>query len=198
MNGQWETKKLGTICQIVGGGTPSKVNKSFYGGDIPWATVRDMKADVIMTTEHSITKQAVQKSSTNIVPANNVIIATRVGLGKVCLVKQDTAINQDLRGIIADTNQLNVMYLFWWLKSIAHIIVNEGTGATVQGVKLPFIRSLEIPVPPLVEQNNIVQQLDAASSEATRLQRIYLKNLENLTLLRQSILQKAFAGELRT
>jgi type I restriction enzyme S subunit len=94
------------------------------------------------------TKEAVKGSSTNIIPKGNVVIATRVGLGKVCLLCSDTAINQDLRGIIPKRpSTLSVGYLFQWLKSIAHIIEKEGTGATVQGVKLPFIKSLPMPVP---------------------------------------------------
>ena len=93
-------KKLSELAQIIGGGTPSKDNKSFYIGDIPWATVRDMNTDLLTETEFLINEDAVKNSSTNIIPAGNIIIATRVGLGKVCILAQDTAINQDLKGIM--------------------------------------------------------------------------------------------------
>lgn len=82
MKKNWHVKKLGEICNIIGGGTPSKSNASFYTGSILWATVRDMKNKVILDTEYKITQVAVKKSSTNIIPKNNVVIATRVGLGK--------------------------------------------------------------------------------------------------------------------
>jgi type I restriction enzyme S subunit len=95
----WQVKELGNICTLIGGGTPAKKNEDFYKGEIPWATVRDMNVDVITQTEFKITEEAIKNSSTNIINAGNVVIATRVGLGKVCLVNQDTAINQDLRGI---------------------------------------------------------------------------------------------------
>ena len=103
MRNCWETKTIGDVCELIGGGTPSKMNEAFYKGDIPWATVRDMREDVITQTEFKITEDAVKKSSTNIIKANNVVIATRVGLGKVCLLNQDTAINQDLRGVMQCT-----------------------------------------------------------------------------------------------
>ncbi|MBK7693609.1 MAG: restriction endonuclease subunit S [Saprospiraceae bacterium] len=145
----WEIKKLGEVCDVIGGGTPSKSNSKFYNGNIHWATVRDMKGDFIKDTEHKITADAVKKSSTNIIPKGNVIIATRVGLGKVCLIENDTAINQDLRGIVPKNKLIiSVGYLFRWFKSISNLIIEEGTGATVQGVKLPFIKDLEIPLPP--------------------------------------------------
>ena len=89
----WVEKRLGDVCNLIGGGTPSKKNKNFYKGDIAWATVRDMSKDVINKTEFKITNEAVNISSTNVIKAHNVIIATRVGLGKVCIVNQDTAIN---------------------------------------------------------------------------------------------------------
>jgi type I restriction enzyme S subunit len=157
----WEIKKLGDVCDVIGGGTPSKGNSKFYEGNILWATVRDMKGDFIKDTEHKITEDAVKNSSTNIIPKGNVVIATRVGLGKVCLIENDTAINQDLRGIIPKKmSVVTVGYLFQWLKSISYLIVEEGTGATVQGVKLPFIKDLPIPLPPLHEQQRIVSILD--------------------------------------
>src|SRR5256885_2372407 len=100
MKNGWIAKNLGDVCHVVGGGTPPKHRAEYYSGSIPWATVRDMRSDVITETEFSITSEAVGGSATNIIPGGNVVIATRVGLGKVCLLGQDTAINQDLRGIV--------------------------------------------------------------------------------------------------
>lgn len=193
----WEEKKLGEVCNVIGGGTPSKKNKAFYEGDIFWATVRDMRADNIINTEFRITKEAVQKSSTNIIPKDNIIIATRVGLGKVCIIQQDTAINQDLKSVIPkDTNKLAIKFLFRWLKSISQRIIIAGTGATVQGVKLTFIKSLIIPLPPFNEQKRIIQKLDTLSSQTQKLQAIYQQKLADLEELKKSLLQKAFNGEL--
>ena len=100
MKAGWHTKQLGDICRLIGGGTPSKGKMEYYAGNIPWATVRDMRSEVITETECKITKEAVKSSATNVIPMGNIVIATRVGLGKVCLLGQDTAINQDLRGIV--------------------------------------------------------------------------------------------------
>jgi len=189
----WQTKKLGDLCDVVGGGTPPKDKPSFYSGEIPWATVRDMRQDVITETEFRITKDAVKSSATNIIPSGNVVIATRVGLGKVCLLGQDTAINQDLRGIVPRIEKtLAVRYLYWWLKSISDVIVAEGTGATVQGVKLPFVKSLQIPVPPLAEQQRIVSLLDEAFEGLATAKANAEKNLQNARALFESHLQSVF------
>jgi len=193
MNRGWQIRNLGDVCEVVGGGTPSKDNLAYYSGKILWATVRDMRQEFITETECRITKDAVQSSATNIIPSGNVVIATRVGLGKVCLLGQDTAINQDLRGIIPrNSKTLSVRFLFWWLKSIADVIVAEGTGATVQGVKLPFVKSLPIPVPPLAEQQRIVDILDEAFEGIATAQANAEKNLNNARALFESHLQSVF------
>ncbi|MBK6584760.1 MAG: restriction endonuclease subunit S [Gammaproteobacteria bacterium] len=193
MRAGWQTKNLGDVCEVIGGGTPSKDNPAYYLGEIPWATVRDMRQEVITETECQITKEAVKSSATNIIPSGNVVIATRVGLGKVCLLGQDTAINQDLRGIIPrNPNVLLVRFLFWWFKSIADVIVAEGTGATVQGVKLPFVKSLPLPVPPLSEQHRIVAILDEAFDGIATAKANAEKNLQNARALFESHLQSVF------
>lgn len=194
----WEYSVLGDVCVIVGGGTPSKDNASFYdNGTVPWATVRDMKSDVIYETEFKITKEAVSSSSTNIIPKGNIVIATRVGLGKVCLLAHDTAINQDLKGIIPkNADKLLVGYLFQWFKNNAQTIIDEGTGATVQGVKLPFIKSLILPVPPINEQHRIVTILDEAFDGIAAAKANAEKKLAALDALKKSLLDQAFKGEL--
>jgi type I restriction enzyme S subunit len=193
MKNKWPTKTLGEVCDVIGGGTPSKANSKYYKGDIPWATVRDMHSEVLEKTEHKITEQGLTNSSANIIPKGNVIIATRVGLGKVCVLKQDTAINQDLRGIIPRQKNILTQYLFQWAKSIAHVIEAEGTGSTVKGVKLPFLKSLPIPIPPLPEQKRIVRILDETFALIDKAKANAEKNLQNACELFESSLHNIFA-----
>ncbi|MER8481452.1 restriction endonuclease subunit S [Mesorhizobium sp. M1322] len=193
------TVPLGSVCDLIGGGTPSKDNALFYTGDIPWATVRDMRSDVISVTEFSITSDAVRASTTNILPAGAVVIATRVGLGKVCIVRRPTAINQDLRGVIPrDPDKLSSRYLFWWLKSVAHLIEAKGTGATVQGVKLPFVASLALPQPPLPEQERIVAILDEAFEGIDAATANAEKNVANALALQRTCLEHQLASSAAT
>lgn len=190
-----ENKKLSQIVNIIGGGTPSKEIKEYYDGNIPWATVRDMNVDILTQTELSINENAVKNSSTNVIPKNNVIIATRVGLGKVCLLNMDTAINQDLKGLIPKI-KLNTKYLYWWYLSIKNKIIDAGVGATVKGVKLPFIQNLDLPFIEVYKQGQIVEKLDKLQEQTQKLEKIYEQKIKDIDELKQSILQKAFNGEL--
>ena len=184
-------KNLGDVCNFIGGGTPSKNNNSYYNGNIPWATVRDMTVDEISNTQHKITDGGLKNSSAKIVPGENVVIASRVGLGKVCIVKQNTAINQDLRGVIPKKKEvIDVHYLFYWFKKISKNIINAGRGATVHGVTLPFLKSLEIPLPEIEEQKVVVTKLNSAFIEINKLNQIIIKQIENYKALKYSILEK--------
>lgn len=185
----WEYKKLGEVCDIVGGGTPDKKNKNFYGGNIPWATVRDMNVESVKHTEYSITKEGLDKSSSHIIHEGEVIIATRVGLGKVCLLEQDTAINQDLKGIVPKKNDINRKYLFYWFKFEAKNIISNGVGATVKGVKLSFINNLSFPCISLSEQHRIVSYLDAAFAKIDAV----AKNAEDALNEAKALFQSALA-----
>jgi len=199
MSESWKKYNLGDVCEIIGGGTPSKSNPDFYGGDYWWATVRDMKNDLLFNTEFKISDVAIKKSATNIIPKGNVIIATRVGLGKVCLLQVDSAINQDLKGIIPKkSNQLISKYIFYWFKCISNQIIEKGTGATVKGVKLDFIRTLNIPIPPLTEQQHIVDILDQSFAAIDQAIENTEKNLINAKDLFLSALDQLFSNYAKT
>jgi hypothetical protein len=110
-----------------------------------------------------------------------------------CACSAKTRLNQDLRGVVPrDNKTLTVRFLFWWLKSIADTIVAEGTGATVQGVKLPFIKSLQIPVAPLAEQQRIVGILDEAFEGIATTKANAEKNIQNSRAIFESHLQSVF------
>lgn len=161
---RWVNKKLSEVCHFVGGGTPPKANQNYYQGAIPWATVRDMSSFYLKNTEFKINEEAIKKSATNIIPKGSIIIATRVGLGKVCLLKQDTAINQDLKGVIPN-EELNNIYLGYWFKEMADEIIANGEGATVKGVTLKFIHNLNIFLPPILFQTQFAEKIEAIDQQ---------------------------------
>lgn len=194
---KYKKKQLNEIIKIIGGGTPSKSNKEYWeNGTIKWATVRDMNVKTISKTELSITEIGLKNSSSNIIPKNGIIIATRVGLGKVCYLEDDIAINQDLKGLIPKNDKLNIRYLFNFFKNIEKYILSNGTGATVKGVKLEFIKELELPFPPLQIQQKVVSYIDDISSKIEKIKQIQTEKMESLKALKASILDQTFRGEL--
>ena len=102
--------KLGEIAELVGGGTPSKINAEYWdSGKIDWITCSDF-SDSEMYIENSIRKITdigLKESSANLVASGTLILVTRVSLGKMAFVKKNTAINQDLTAIIFNEKIIN-------------------------------------------------------------------------------------------
>lgn len=192
MNHGWEKKRLGEVCNFIGGGTPSKSNAEYYAGKIPWATVRDMLTFKLSNTELCITEEAVKNSATNILPKGTIVISTHVGLGKICELMQDTAINQDLKGVIFNDHILNKYFFSYWYRSISYYIISQGRGATVKGVTLDFMKKLNVPVPSMAVQTQIVNELDKLN-ELIELKRNQLKDLDTLA---QSLFYETFGDPL--
>lgn len=192
----WELKKLGDLVfSIVGGGTPSKKNPSFYKGDIPWITVKDLIKEQLTESVDHISLDAVTESSTRIIPAGTPIIAVRMSLGKIATAQFDTAINQDLKAIFLNEH-INKDYFIYWYRSIINIIHELSSGTTVKGIRLENLKSLNVPLPPLPEQQYLSQKLTALLDEVAQTKQRLEAIPALLKQFRQSVLADAVSGRL--
>jgi type I restriction enzyme, S subunit len=132
---KWPVARLGDEVTIKGSGTPSRRRTEFYQGDIPWATIKYLTDLYLERTEEHITQEALDSSAANLIPASNVILATRVGLGKVAINTIDVAINQDLKALFCSP-RLHPKYLVYYLTSLSDTIERQGVGATVKEITL--------------------------------------------------------------
>ncbi len=178
-----EVAALGTVARFYGGGTPSKSQASFWNGDIPWVSPKDMWVDEITTAEDKITDEAVRKSATNLVPTNSILCVVRSGIlarkFPVALTSREVAINQDIKAIVPG-KKLDARYLFYFLRaSEPSILASVTTGATVHRVGTDALKALEIPLPPLEEQRRIVAVLDKAFAAIATATANAEKNLAN-------------------
>ncbi len=153
--------KLGEIVDFVGGGTPPRDIEAYWNGGIPWASVKDFKGQSIDDTKEQISPEGLANSSSTVIPAGHVIIPTRMALGKAAINSVDIAINQDLKALIPKT-AISERYLLHALLARRGEIQSLGKGATVKGVTIDRLSSLEIPLPPLEEQRRIAAILDKA------------------------------------
>lgn len=147
------------ISSIVGGGTPSKANADHFRGTIPFMTVKDMHARFIEDTQDHITEAALADSASTLVPADTLIVASRMSLGKVARPLIPVAINQDLKALFLHQGVSKTYVEYLW-RANEERIRGMGTGTTVKGIRLEDIRGLEVPIAPSNEQTRIADQLD--------------------------------------
>lgn len=155
-------QKLYKICKPFTGGTPSKDNPLYWGGDIPWASPKDFKGLFLGETEDYITEIGLKKSSSKLIPANSVLIVVRSGILAhtlpVTINKVPTAINQDLKAFVVDKDIVQPEYLgiyfFVFGKRLLPLITKHST--TVQSINTDQFAQLKIPLPPAEIQTKIV------------------------------------------
>ena len=192
----WVSVTLNKVVdKIVGGGTPSKSIPSYYEGDIPWMTVKDMNKSYLTDTIDHITQEAIENSSTNLIPAGIPIIATRMSLGKIVRAGFDSAINQDLKALFIN-REVSDLYFEYWYRSQSMKVESLGTGTTVKGVRLEVINALEFPLAPLPEQKRIVEKLDEVLAQVDTIKARLDGIPDLLKRFRLSVLASAVSGKL--
>lgn len=159
----WPLVSLSSLVEIIGGGTPSKAELTYWNGDIPWASVKDFKSSTLSGASDYITQAGIDNSATSLIEKGNIIIPTRMALGKIAINTVDLAINQDLKAlIIRDHKKVDLEYLFRCIQSKSDEIIKQGKGATVKGITLDVLNNLKIPLPPLETQKKIAAVLETA------------------------------------
>ncbi len=158
-------------------------------------TVKDMTSSRPTDTEWHITQEAVSSSSTNIIPKDTIIIATRVGLGKIVRVNFDTTINQDLKALFLNAS-IDKDFCEYLIIYKTPEIISKGRGTTVKGITLEELKNIKFHLPLLDEQKQIVKEIEKRFEVANEVEKVITENLEKAEQLKQSILKKAFEGRL--
>ncbi len=193
--GDWMKTTVGDLFDFIGGGTPSKKEKDYWNGEIPWASVKDIKGDYLTSTQDYITDKGLNNSSANLAIKDEVILITRISPGKAIITKIDTAINQDLKIAKPKIEMFN-QYVLFLFKSIERECVKLSSGTTVLGINLQNLKSIQIPKIDIDEQHTIVREIESRLSVCDKVEQSISESLEKAEALRQSILKKAFEGKL--
>ena len=156
---EWEVVRLGEVGDIVGGGTPDTTNSAFWNGEIAWISSSDIDEESIykISIRRFINEFAIKNSATNLIPAKSVLIISRVGVGKVAVNEIPLCTSQDTQSLILK----NAHYIFmaYLIKYNIKTLLQYNQGTSIQGFTKTELKSLQIPLPPLTEQEKIAQIL---------------------------------------
>ncbi len=189
-------RQLGDICEVVGGGTPSKKRPEYWTGTIPWVSPKDMACDVVADSEDHISGQALEASATNLIPAGSILVVTRSGILKhtlpVATNSVPVTINQDIKAFIP-SDGCESSFLATQLRVLAPRILNSvRVGATVQNIETESLKRLSMVCPSRQSQKDFAARV----AEIRELESRQAASRQRLDVLFQSMLHRAFNGEL--
>jgi type I restriction enzyme S subunit len=188
--------RLDKAANFVGGGTPSKSNDSYWNGEIPWISPKDMKSKILTNSIDHISEDAVLQSATNLVPPRSILIVVRSGIlahtFPVAITGRAVALNQDLKALIPNAG-FSAEFLDGFFQAYPDVALScVKRGATVHNINVPKLKALQIPKPSTEKHDQFIaahqrfmaQELASTTSAAT------------LETLFQTLLHRAFDGSL--
>ena len=176
----WEAQSIASFAKTGAGGTPKKSTKAFYeGGNIPWLLSGEVANANIVEAKNSITPEGLKGSSAKLFPANSVLVAMYgATAGQVGILRFEAATNQAVCAILPSDQHIPE-YLYYYLLHAKPSLVAQAVGNAQPNISQAKIKSLEIPLPPLEEQQRIVAVLDEAFEGLARARAHAEANLQN-------------------
>lgn len=194
----WEEKTLGEVCKIISGTTPDTSNQDFWGKGNYWVTPAEINEDdlYIRKTAREITDLAVESCSLRKLPRGTIIFSSRAPIGKIAISDVNTLYcNQGFKNFICSKNIYN-KFLYYFLLKNKKYLISLGKGTTFKEVSKSIVSAVKIRFPSIPDQQNIVARLDKLHEQTKQLEAFYSQKIKNFDELKQSILKRAFRGEL--
>ncbi|EAI8955118.1 restriction endonuclease subunit S [Campylobacter coli] len=193
----WEWKNLGEIGEIITGTTPSKNNPNFYGNEYPLFKPSDLNGDIIIKYASDNLSKLGFDNARNLPKDTILVVCIGASIGKVGLSGVNGSCNQQINAIIPNSAFTSKYLFFVCLSNYFQTILKKNASQTT----LPIINKtefskLQIPLPPIKEQEQIASHLDELSSHVKNLKQNYQAQIKDLQELKKSLLDKAFKGNL--
>lgn len=156
--------KLGEIAEIYNGSTPSTKEFDNYDGNIVWATPKDLSdqnSKYFYQGARNITQKGFDSCSTQLIPANNILMSSRAPIGLFAINKVDCCTNQGFKNIVLDKKIADVNFMYYFLKYHVKEIEALGSGTTFKEVSKTSFEKYEISIPSLNNQQKIAAVLSA-------------------------------------
>jgi len=193
----WEWKKLGSLSTTTSGGTPKRNEKSYWNGNIGWLKSGELNDGYIDKVEELITEEGLKKSSAKLFQKGTLLIAMYgATVGKLGILDIETTTNQAICGILNDKKMFITKYMFYFLKSIKEKMLIDSFGGAQPNLSQTYIKDIDIPLPPLSEQQRIVSKLDLLFEKIDKAIALHQKNIDEANVFMGSVLNDVF-GELK-
>ena len=198
-NNRWKWRKLLEIARLESGHTPRKSNDEYWdNGDVNWISLQDIRAadgTIINDTKFKPNLNGIKNSSARLLPKGTVCFCRDISVGFVTIMGKEMATSQHFANWIC-SDELNNKFLMYSLMSARKYLIRSGVGTTVGTIYMPAIKEMQIFIPTIEEQQEIVCRVESLFAKADAIETRYQKLKEKVDALPQAILHKAFKGEL--
>ena len=195
----WEKKKLSEVAIDFGRGRSRhrpRNDKKLYGGKYPFIQTGDIRNCNHFITEYSQTYNEFGLAQSKLWPKGTLCITIAANIAETGVLTFDSCFPDSVIGCVFDNSKTNIDYVEYLLQSFKAVLQAEGKGSAQDNINLGTFEGQYFPFPDKPTQDNIVIKLDAMRKNIAELEAIYTQKIKECDELKQSILQKAFRGEL--
>lgn len=195
--GNYEIEQLGNIAQVKRGKSKHRPrnDKSLFGGKYPFIQTGEIKAacgGIIKSYTNTYSEKGLAQSK--LWPKGTLCLTIAANIGETAFLDFDACFPDSVVGIIPNKELLIPKYLNFYVQKVKEEISDNAPATAQKNINVRFLESLEIPLPSLEEQNQIVQAIETRLSVCDKLSEIIEAEIARSQSLRQSILKKAFEG----
>ena len=186
----WEQRKLGDIADIVGGGTPSTGNPSYWDGDIDWYAPAEIANQIYAnSSQKKITDLGYENSSAKMLPPGTVLFTSRAGIGKTAILTRKGCTNQGFQSIVPHRGELDTYFIFSRTEELKRYGELVGAGSTFVEVSGKQMANMELMMPTTMEEQvtigSFFRNLDSLIT-------LHQRKCDKLIQFKAAMLQKMF------
>ena len=184
----WEKKKLGDICTIIGGGTPDSSNDEYWNGNINWFTPSEIgKTKFISESIRKITEKGLKNSSAKLLPKGTILLSSRATIGEKSILLSSATTNQGFQSLVINKLAFNE-FIFYYLDILKNSMIKYSSGSTFLEISKTQIKNINIILPCLEEQTKIADFLSAFDRKLNNQK----AQLEHWQQIKKGLLQQMF------
>jgi type I restriction enzyme S subunit len=195
----WDVPRIRFVARMESGHTPSKSEDEYWDGDIPWVSLADSgwmrEHDYISETDKTISEAGLANSSAHILPPETMVFTRDATVGLCAITTREMAVSQHIIGWICEDNLLPE-YLLNVTKAMDQELDRLTMGATISTVGMEDIKKLKMPLPPIEEQEDIVEYLNEELEKFDESIEKIREGIERLKEYRTALITEAVTGQI--
>ena len=187
--GEWDLLEINDLADdFQSGGTPKTNVQEYWDGDIPWIQSSDLETNCLfeIKVQKSISEKGLKNSSAKIIPKDSIAVVTRVGVGKLAVMRHEYATSQDFLSL--SNLKSNIEFTAYLLYRLLQKEVTQLQGTSIKGITKVELLSKKVLIPSLPEQ----QAIGAYFSNLDNLINSYREKISQLETLKKKLLQEMF------